>query len=80
MTIAELCKQLGDIAAENPRGMDAEVVIWLRSRKAIEHLSILNISHTEVGYRQSLGGSIACICASLDVPLDPPTALPNNNV
>ena len=65
MTILELCKQLGDIACENPRGMDAEVVIWLRSRESLPLLSILDVTHVEPGYRESMGGSIACICATL---------------
>jgi len=65
MTILELCKQLGDIACENPRGMDAEVVIWIRSREALDFLSILDVTSVEPGYRESMGGSIACICASM---------------
>jgi len=65
MTILDLCKNLGDIAAENPRGMDAEVVIWLRSRAEIPILSVLEVTHVEPGYRESCGGSIACICATL---------------
>jgi len=65
MTILELCKQLGDISAENPRGMDAEVVIWLRSRESLPLLSILEVTHVEPGFRASMGGSIACICATL---------------
>jgi|LakMenEpi03Aug12_release.lakeMendotaPanAssembly.Ray.scaffolds.fasta_scaffold3191112_1 hypothetical protein len=65
MSILELCQKMGDLAAENPRGMDAEVVIWLRSRKEIPLLSILELTHVEPGFRQSCGGPVVCLCATL---------------
>jgi hypothetical protein len=66
MTILELWQKLGDAASENPNGMEAEVVLWLRSRETIEHAVLLDITDVEIGYRDSLGGPIACICATLD--------------
>jgi hypothetical protein len=61
MTIDKLIRQLVELADTLPRGVDSDVVAWVRVPQAGES-AVLEVSEIQQGYRITHGGPIATLC------------------